>query len=141
MIINTHYLQTCIATLEASYERLQRSEPGTIDYELYRNSLVKGFELTLEQSFKLFKKHLVPYFATKKALDKLTFKDTFRYALTVDVLSEDEITRWFLYRDNRNDTAHDYGQHFAETTLTLIPIFLEDARRLNELLTHAQPSP
>lgn len=53
--INTEYLQKCIATLKKSYEMLLQTQDGTIDYELYRNSLVKGFEMTLEQSGKLLK--------------------------------------------------------------------------------------
>lgn len=46
--INTEFLQRCILTLEKSYSMLQQVQEGTIDYELYRNSLVKGFEMTLE---------------------------------------------------------------------------------------------
>ncbi|MEN8219100.1 MAG: hypothetical protein ABFS56_22570 [Pseudomonadota bacterium] len=33
----------------------------------------------------------------------------------------DTCERWFEYRDNRNNTAHDYGEHFAESTLKLFP--------------------
>lgn len=51
--INTEYLEKNITVLEKSYEMLQQATEGTIDYELYRNSLVKGFEMTLEQSGKL----------------------------------------------------------------------------------------
>jgi len=29
----------------------------------------------------------------------------------------EEVERWFAYRDNRNDTAHDYGEGFANETL------------------------
>lgn len=75
--INTEYLEKCIATLEKSYEMLQQATEGTIDYELYRNSLVKGFEMTLEQSGKLLKKVLNPYFSSKKIVDSLSFKDIF----------------------------------------------------------------
>ena len=39
--INTEYLQKYIATLKKSYEMLLQTQDGTIDYELYRNSLVK----------------------------------------------------------------------------------------------------
>lgn len=53
--INTEYLEKNITVLEKSYEMLQQATEGTIDYELYRNSLVKGFEMTLEQSVKLLK--------------------------------------------------------------------------------------
>ena len=53
--INTEHLEKNITVLEKSYEMLQQATEGTIDYELYRNSLVKGFEMTLEQSGKLLK--------------------------------------------------------------------------------------
>ena len=46
--ISTELLQRYILTLEKSYSMLQQVQEGTIDYELYRNSLVKGFEMTLE---------------------------------------------------------------------------------------------
>ena len=52
MTINTEYLERCIETLEKSYELIKKSEEGSIDYEIYRNALVKGFEITLEQSGK-----------------------------------------------------------------------------------------
>ena len=45
-----------------------------------------------------------------------------------------EVERWFEYRDNRNDTAHDYGLVFAETTLKLLPTFLADAKALHVML-------
>lgn len=45
--INTEYLEKNITVLEKSYKMLQQAIEGTIDYELYRNSLVKGFEMTL----------------------------------------------------------------------------------------------
>lgn len=55
--INTEYLQRCIDTLEKSYQLIKTVEPDSIEYEMYRNSLVKGFEITIEQSGKLLKKH------------------------------------------------------------------------------------
>jgi len=38
------------------------------------------------------------------------------------------------YRDNRNNTAHDYGVNFAEETLTLLPQFIADASALAEAI-------
>ena len=106
--INTEYLQKCIDTLEKSYIMIQQAQEGTIDYELYRNSLVKGFEMTIEQSGKLLKKSLTPYFSSKRAIDTLTFKDIFRQAHKHSLLTEDETNRWMKYRDNRNNPTHDY---------------------------------
>ncbi len=135
--ISTEYLQKCIATLEKSYEMLIQTQEGTIDYELYRNSLVKGFEMTLEQSGKLLKKKIAPYFATKKALDTLTFKEIFRQAHKFSLITEDEVKRWMQYRDNRNNTAHDYGQAFAEETLSLVKDFLVDVKELQKVIDNA----
>ena len=71
--------------------------------------------MTLEQSGKLLKKKLIPYCASKKkSVDTLTFKDIFRHAAKHSLIMEEEAERWFKYRDNRNNTAHDYGRAFAE---------------------------
>ena len=76
--INTEYLQRCLETLEKSLEYLQKSPENSIEFEMYRNSLVKAFEMTIEQSSKLLRKKIIPYFSSKKAVDALTFKDLFR---------------------------------------------------------------
>jgi nucleotidyltransferase substrate binding protein (TIGR01987 family) len=132
--INTDYLQRCINVLERSYESLNNSIEDSIEYEMYRNSLVKSFEMTIEQSGKLLKKKITPYFASKRAADTLTFKDIFRYAAKYTLLTDGETERWLTYRDNRNNTAHDYGEAFAQETLQLINTFIEDAKKLKELL-------
>ena len=36
--------------------------------------------------------------------------------------------------DNRNDTAHDSGEDFAEATLKLLPAFVEDAKGLADMI-------
>ncbi|MBR1754776.1 nucleotidyltransferase substrate binding protein [bacterium] len=132
--INTEYLQRCIETLQMSYDFIKNSTKGSIEYEVYRNSLVKAFEITLEQSGKLLRKKITPFFASKKDTDRLTFKDVFRFANKYSLLTEDEVQRWLKYRDNRNNTAHDYGQAFAEETLSLIEKFLLDAKNLKQVI-------
>ena len=134
--INTENLQRCIDTLEKAYEMCRQAEPDSIDYELYRNALVKGFEMALEQSGKLLKKKITPYFSSKRAVDTLTFKDIFRHANKYALLNATETARWMIYRDNRNSTAHDYGEAFAEETLGLIEEFLTDAKHLKEVIDH-----
>ncbi len=134
--INTEYLVKSLKTLEKAYELIQLAEEDSIEYEMYRNSLVKGFEMTLEQSGKLLKKRLLPYFSSKKAADKLTFKDLFREAHKRSLLTEEEIERWFVYRDNRNTTAHDYGEYFAEETVELIADFIKDVKSLEAIISY-----
>ncbi|MCD7878938.1 MAG: nucleotidyltransferase substrate binding protein [Candidatus Gastranaerophilales bacterium] len=134
MALNTEYLKKCIQTLEKSYSLIKTTQENTIDYEIYRNSLIKSLEMTLEQTGKLLRKRITPYFATKKEVDSLTFKDLFRYAAKYSLISQDEVKRWFLYRDNRNNTAHDYGRDFAEQTLKLIDDFIKDVYNIKNVI-------
>lgn len=136
MTINTEYLEKCIETLEKSYLCIKSVEEDTIEYEMYRNSLVRSFEITLEQSGKLLRKRLTPFFASKKAVDSLTFKDLFRNALKFSLITEEETLRWLEYRDNRNNTAHDYGQAFAEETLLLMENFFKDVHNLKDVISN-----
>ncbi len=60
----------------------------------------------------------------------MDFKDIFRHAAKHGLLDAQACERWFRYRDNRNKTAHDYGEGSAETTLKLPPDFPADAGAL-----------
>lgn len=134
MSINTESLIKCIETLEKSYQLIKTVEDGSVDFEMYRNSLVKSFEITLEQAGKLLKKRITPYFATNKAVDILNFKDIFRHAFKYSLISKEELERWFKYRDNRNNTTHDYGEAFAKETLLLIDLFITDVYNLKKVI-------
>ncbi len=134
MTIETDYLKRCIEALARAFGALREleaaGESDRVLYDVYRAACVKEFELVLEQSGKLLKKRLRPWFASNRHADRLTFKDTFRHANKHCLIGTDACERWFRYRDNRNDTAHDYGEGFAEATLKLLPDFLVDAEAL-----------
>ncbi len=137
MPLNTDSLAKCVKTLENALQRLEKVEPGSDDFELYRYAVVKGFELALEISGKLLKKALKPYFGSPKSVDQLVFKDVFRHAAKHGILTLEEVERWYVYRDNRNDTAHDYGEKFAQETLRLVPLFVTDVKNLKTRLDEA----
>ncbi|MEY5009962.1 MAG: hypothetical protein RLZZ253_1101 [Verrucomicrobiota bacterium] len=132
--IHFDHLQRCCLTLERSLQILKACEPGSIDYEVARNAVVKSFELTLETIGKLLRKILKEYTGTPKKVDELIYKDVLRHSALHGLLSPEELERWFAYRDNRNSTAHDYGVEFAEHTLGLIEVFQKDAQRLTDTL-------
>lgn len=134
MKIDTSFLEKCIATLEMANSKLIESNIDTIYFDLYRSACVKEFELILEQSGKLLRKTLKPYFASSKEVDKLNFKDVFRNAVLRSLIDSESCERWLEYRDNRNSTAHDYGESFANETLTLLPQFIIDAKNLVEVI-------
>lgn len=57
-MLNTEYLTRCIETLEKYCACIKKAQEGSVDYEMFRNSIVKSFEITLEQSGKLLRKCL-----------------------------------------------------------------------------------
>jgi nucleotidyltransferase substrate binding protein (TIGR01987 family) len=132
MNIDTTYFSRCIVTLEKALELLHASDANDILYDMYRSACVKEFEIILEQSGKLLRKMLKPYFHSSAAVDKLVFKDLFRNAVLHGIMTTEECERWLKYRDNRNSTTHDYGIEFAEKTLIFLPQFVIDARQLSE---------
>lgn len=130
MTISTDYISHCILTLRTAWEGHRRYEAGDVMYEIYRAACVKEFELVLEQSGRLLKKKLRPYFASNRQADQLTFNDIFRHAAKHSLISGDECERWLEYRALRNETAHEDGEQFVERTLEALPQFVADAEEL-----------
>lgn len=134
MNIDTTYYERCINTLDKAHSLLLKVNEENIDFDIYRSACVKEFEIVLEQSGKLLKKILKPFFHTSKEADRLVFKDIFRHAALRSFITNEAAERWMVYLDNRNNTAHDYGVNFAEDTLQLLPQFIEDAKALAEII-------
>lgn len=130
--IDTTYLERCISTLDKAYNLLQKANPDEIDYDMYRSACVKEYEIIIEQCGKLLRKALKPFLHSSKAVDKLYFKEVFKQAVLRSIISPELCERFLEYRDNRNNTAHDYGVNFAEETLVLLPKFIEDAQLIAE---------
>ena len=137
--INTEYLKRSIESLRRSLDYLVQSPPDSVEYEIYRNAAVKGYELTLDLAGGMLKKALKPYFSSPTMADRLVFKDIFRNAGMRGLLTQEEVERWLNYRDNRNLTAHDYGAELAEETIEMLPAFIEDAQTLLDRLGHDVP--
>ncbi len=134
MIIETDFLEKCNSTLSRALTFYRDSEMESIEREMYRSACIKEFEIILEQSGKLIRKCLRPFFHSSREVDKLAFKDIFRNANLRGLLTDEETERWMQYRDNRNNTAHDYGVGFAEETLELLPQFIIDSKKVIEVI-------
>ena len=137
MSLDTTFLRRCLDALEHALEGLRRHGSDDVLHEVFRAACVKEFELVLEQSGKLLKKRLRPWFASNRQADRLAFKDAFRHAAKHGLIDADACERWLRYRDNRNDTVHDYDVGFAEATLKLLPDFLTDAGVLADVIDAA----
>ena len=134
MNINTDYLDRCIETLERAFDLFQDCMPGEIEYDLYRSACVKEFELIEEQCGSLLQKRLREYFASNREADKLVFRDIFRHAAKHALITGDECERWMHYRNYRNNSAHRYGEDYAEEVLTALPAFITDAKAISRTI-------
>ena len=132
--LNIDYFSRCIEVLEQAYKPIQQSDIKNIDYDIYRSACIKEFEIILEQCGSLLKKRLREFFTSKKQLDRLSFKDIFRYSAKHGLISLQSSENWLIFRDKRNNTAHHYGEHFAEEILELIPDFIIEAKKIEKLL-------
>ena len=130
MALSTEYLHRCILTLESALPGLRDHQPGETAYEIYRAACVKEFELILEQCGKLLRKRIGAWSVSNRAAAQLTFKDVFRKAAQHRLIEAAECERWLQYRDSRDDTAHDYGEGFAEAAVRQLPQFVLDAKAL-----------
>jgi nucleotidyltransferase substrate binding protein (TIGR01987 family) len=136
--MDTTHLTRSLQTLAHALNRLHTVEnPADLDYEVYRNAVIKGFELSLEVCGKLLRRALKTYTGNPKAVDALVYNDVFRQCAKHGLFDVALLERWFTYRTNRNHTAHDYGVQFATETLQLLPAFIADAHYIAERLQQA----
>ena len=134
MTIDTVFLRRCIGALERAVGEIEKYRADDCLYDIYRAACVKEFELVLEQSGKLLRKRLAAFFSSNRQADRLAFKDLFRHAAKHGLIDAETAERWLHYRDNRNDTAHGYGEDFAEATLKLLPTFVVDAKAIADVI-------
>ena len=135
MNLNTDHLKRCIRTLETSLKFYAEAGQNELAQEVYRNAVVKSFELCLEVAGKLLRRAVTEFGYSNKTVDEWYFKDVLRHAAKHGLLDTSVLPRWFAYRDNRNDTAHDYGERFANETLELAQQFLADSVMLEASLS------
>ena len=136
--IDTTYLRSCIRKLETVLREIETlNGEEHVLFDMYRDYCIEEFERVLEQSGKLLRKRLAPYFASNKQADRLTFKDLFRRAARHDLLDIEVVERWLVYRSNREDEANDSGEAFSSTTLPLMPEFITDAKNLTDVIAVA----
>lgn len=130
MSLNVEHLRRTADTLEQAILRLAEVDSSDVLYDLYRNAAIKSFELSLETTGKLLRKALKLYGGSPREVDKLVFNDVLRHSGKHGLLDIAGVERWINYRANRNTTAHDYGEGFANETLKILPDFLKDVRDL-----------
>lgn len=131
MSLNVEHLLRTADTLEQALLAIeQHAIRDDVLFDLYRNATIKSFELSLETAGKLLRKALKVFTGIPREVDSLVFNDVLRHAGKHGLLDTAGVERWIAYRVNRNSTAHDYGDGFANETLLLLPRYLTDVREL-----------
>ena len=119
-------LEHCLRTLKRAHDRLVAIGPDSEDHDVFRAASVKEFELILEIVVKLLRRVLRDYIVSTRELAEMNYKDVLRRAAAHGLLTLEEVDRWFVYRDNRNATAHENGHNFAAKVVAGLPGFIRD---------------
>lgn len=131
MALNVEHLLRTAQTLEQALEAIEaHGQRDDVRFDLFRNAALKSFELSLETAGKLLRKALKAFGGVPRSVDALVFNDVLRHAGKHGLMDSQAVERWLAYRANRNSTAHDYGESFANETLKLLPNYLADVRQL-----------
>ena len=74
----THVADGTLQTLYPKPRRpgvalLKQATPDSVEYDVYRNAVIKGFELVLETGGKLLGKYLKQFFSSPAEVDRLYF--------------------------------------------------------------------
>ena len=93
MILNTDHLKRCISTLESSLTMYRSAAPESINQDVFRNAIVKGYELAQETSFKLLKQTLKDFDHDSKKLNTTPIKEILHLAATHKLMTLKEVER------------------------------------------------
>ncbi|MEI8396706.1 MAG: nucleotidyltransferase substrate binding protein [Rhodospirillaceae bacterium] len=134
MVLNTDHLHRCVNTLDSALVLYRKAEPNSVEREVFRSAIVKNYELAQETTLKLLRRALREFDLGRRALEAMTAREVLRLSAQHGLIEPSRVEPWFAYRDNRNSTAHEYGEHFAKETLLLLPAFLEDVKAVEQVL-------
>ena len=134
MQISTTHFERCLQTLTASLEELQASDPDSIKFEIYRNAVIKGFELSLEVCGKLLRRALKAYGGSPKEVDELVYKEVLRRCAKQAILEPALTEKIWFYSTKRQSVADDDYIPFVQEILPLLPLFITEMSHIANLL-------
>ena len=138
MRIDTTFFNQCLDRLESYRQLLDSDDEDESAPRLAREMCVERLEVAPEQSGKLLRKALRPWFASNRAVDRLTFRDLFRHAAKHGLIEVDAAERWLVYRDSLNGATAPDGDDPAVTKMVeQLPTFVADARALASVIDEA----
>jgi hypothetical protein len=142
MALNVEHLLCTTATLEQALIAIENhGQRDDVLFDLYRNAAIKSFERSLETAGKLLRKALKAYGGAPRSVDALVFNDVLRHAGKHGLMDAPAVERrWLGYRANRNNTAHDYGEGFANETDYWIELLFQPGSYRRKAINRSSPT-
>ena len=94
-------------------------------YDQFRGASIQAFEYSYELAVKMIRRQLAQIVPNPQELVQVTFADLIRSAADAGLVND--VKRFLVYRDARNQTSHTYDENAAEGVLKIIPDFFKDA--------------
>lgn len=112
----------------ASLDRaMARSVSAPEDEEL-RDACIQRFEYSYELAWKMLKRRLEMDVPSPQEVDAMSYRTLIRVGAEMGFIND--VSAWFLYRDQRNKTAHTYNEDTAREVYAVIPRFVIHAKHL-----------
>lgn len=134
MHISTTHLERCLQTLTASLQKLQATESDSIEFDIYRNAVIKGFELSQEICGKLLRRALKAYGGSPKEVDEIVYKEVLRRCAKQTILEPAFTEKLWVYTTKQQSVADDDYIPFVQEILPLLPIFITEMSHISNLL-------
>lgn len=130
-------MQLDFTSLEKAISQLKKSidfcnsDLAKNDAEIFfqfRSASIQAFEYSFELSVKFIRRKLEIMETAEDVIDNLGYRDLIRKAAERGLL--EEVERWFVYREKRNETSHTYDYRKAENIYKILPEFLISAEKI-----------
>jgi nucleotidyltransferase substrate binding protein (TIGR01987 family) len=126
--------QSSLKHLQLQLENLESLDPATPDLmrEAVQESVIQRFEVCYDCLWKVLARHL----EEDLGLPEIPSSPKPILRLAADNgLFRTPVSQWITYADARIGTSHDYSGEKAQTSLQLMPEFLDDAIGLFQTMT------
>ena len=126
--------RSSLKRLEEQHRNYQRGNPllSELDREGIAESVIQRFETCYDCLWRVLKRYLVEELGIADPPNSP--KPVFRLAYENGLFAA-PVAQWLQHADARIGTAHDYDGLKAQACLAVVPVFIDDAIRLYQLMS------
>ncbi len=124
-----------LLTLEEALNIYENNHQDT----LIRDACIQRFEYCYELSHKMLRRYLEASEPSSTLISDISFSNLIRLGYARGLLKQ-EWVEWKSFREARNITSHTYDADKATDVMSVIPLFLEEAKFLLGQIQERQES-